>query len=494
MKNKQKENRIIGTYIYPSFANKNKIYKIKAVLLEYRKTAAAIAKLQWKNFYTKGQFDKNMNIKSLQSRLTERYKQTCQWQVVSILEGFISNIQQEFAKIVFSSNLPEKTKRILLFLNSRKEWLIKKNKKAVWYENNEKTEYEITQEERLLSKKIFKHILSKWNKPRFRNISMMLDSKVAIAEENRKSKTFDKWIKISTLERNKPVFIPLKNNTYAEAVDGEFLNFYQIEVKENKLTVRLIKELKKKEYEPMIPEIAIDLGLDPLFATDKGDLIGKQFLTFLTKMDEKITRRMAYLQKNGIKPSQDTMYNKMVKNLREFLKNEINRFLNHIVELYRPARIVVEKLDFRSPELSKRLNRLIQQFGKRYITEKLKRLNELYGIEIVEVNPAYTSQQCSKCGYVDKDNRKSTHEFECKACRYKINAQINGARNILNRRSIEDIKIHTPKKQVLKILIEQYLERHKGCNSAPLEVLSSNPYFSEFLDTLPIPLECDKCL
>lgn len=73
---------------------------------------------------------------------------------------------------------------------------------------------------------------------------------------------------------------------------------------------------------------------------------------------------------------------------------------------------MVEKLDFKSPELSKRLNRLIQNFGKKYIKEKLKRLEELYGIEVMEINPAYTS-------------RKSTEKFECRLCGKKANAQIN---------------------------------------------------------------------
>ncbi|MCS7277328.1 MAG: transposase [Aquificaceae bacterium] len=31
-------------------------------------------------------------------------------------------------------------------------------------------------------------------------------------------------------------------------------------------------------------------------------------------------------------------------------------------------------------------------------------------------SPAYTSQTCSNCGYVDKENRKSRSEFECKLC------------------------------------------------------------------------------
>ena len=47
------------------------------------------------------------------------------------------------------------------------------------------------------------------------------------------------------------------------------------------------------------------------------------------------------------------------------------------------------------------------------------------------VNPAYTSQQCSQCGYTDKENRKTQAEFKCMACGFKHNADINAALNIL---------------------------------------------------------------
>jgi len=38
--------------------------------------------------------------------------------------------------------------------------------------------------------------------------------------------------------------------------------------------------------------------------------------------------------------------------------------LNVIVKIYKPKRIIIERLDFRSPELSKRLNRLIQDLAR----------------------------------------------------------------------------------------------------------------------------------
>lgn len=83
--------------------------------------------------------------------------------------------------------------------------------------------------------------------------------------------------------------------------------------------------------------------------------MGRQFFDFLKKMDGKIVKRMAYIQRNEGLPSRDSKYRKYVKKLREFLKNEINRLLNRLVNLYKPEMIIVEKLDFRSPELSKRV-------------------------------------------------------------------------------------------------------------------------------------------
>lgn len=88
---------MIRAYAYPHFANKGKVEKIRKVLKEYRKTAQNIANYQWYLFYKKGNF----------------------WQVVSLLEGFVSNIQNEFKRTVLAS-LDQKTKRVLLYLSQIK--------------------------------------------------------------------------------------------------------------------------------------------------------------------------------------------------------------------------------------------------------------------------------------------------------------------------------------------------------------------------------------
>ena len=49
---------------------------------------------------------------------------------------------------------------------------------------------------------------------------------------------------------------------------------------------------------------------------------------------------------------------------------------------------------------------------------------------VEKIPAAYTSQQCSACGLVDANSRKSQAVFVCTACGYACNADVNAARNI----------------------------------------------------------------
>jgi len=56
------------------------------------------------------------------------------------------------------------------------------------------------------------------------------------------------------------------------------------------------------------------------------------------------------------------------------------------------------------------------------------------GAQIIEIDPAYTSKRCSKCGHIEIANRpkgkKGASFFECVQCKYKNDADKNAARNI----------------------------------------------------------------
>ena len=53
------------------------------------------------------------------------------------------------------------------------------------------------------------------------------------------------------------------------------------------------------------------------------------------------------------------------------------------------------------------------------------------GGDLVLVPPHYTSQTCSRCGCVEKENRRTQASFSCVSCGFEINADHNAALNIL---------------------------------------------------------------
>jgi putative transposase len=462
-------------------ANKGKVLKVIQTVRHYRKTAELIASEQWKGFFTYRQFQKNLDIKHVASALSERYKQTCQYQVVGILDSFIANRQNDYADMVRKSLLNDVTRHKLLLINVWRLWFKTEPFSVLKYK------LEIDHDTLKLARKIFKHILVRHRKPSFRRMNMALDSKVAlISEKNPEgAKSFDYWIRLSTTEKGYPSYIPVSTNGHYQGIPGKRRNFCQINLSDdNELSISFIKDVSQKtDYVPQTPKVALDIGLSTLLATDKGDLLGRSFFGSLKKYDFLISELAANRQRQGFR-MRSKKYDSLVHNVREFVKNEINRVLNRVINLYKPAEIVVERLDFRSPELSRRMNRLISWFGKSVIKKKLGSLAEGYKIVITYINPAYTSQECSVCGYVDKRNRMRQSEFKCKCCNSGVHADVNAGRNHLARSSDEVIDVYKSKETVLRILTGRFLsraERIPRLYSRAKDLLPGNPYFKDAL-------------
>lgn len=78
------------------------------------------------------------------------------------------------------------------------------------------------------------------------------------------------------------------------------------------------------------------------------------------------------------------------------------------------------------------LNRAILDRGWGELVRQLRYKLEWRGGELIEVDPAYTSQRCHACGHVAKENRKDTR-FVCVSCGHRDHADVNAARNILTK-------------------------------------------------------------
>ena len=85
--------------------------------------------------------------------------------------------------------------------------------------------------------------------------------------------------------------------------------------------------------------------------------------------------------------------------------------------------------DLTSLKESKIEDALLKDWAVADLQTKLKYKADEYGIQIIEVDPQYTSQRCSACGHIHKDNRKGEN-FVCISCGATENADYNAARNL----------------------------------------------------------------
>ncbi len=76
------------------------------------------------------------------------------------------------------------------------------------------------------------------------------------------------------------------------------------------------------------------------------------------------------------------------------------------------------------------MNRKLHRFPHYSVRQMMEYKCKERGIEYVEVDEAYTSQKCSRCG--EMGNRRGG-EFVCPDCGLEIDADVNGARNIAGR-------------------------------------------------------------
>ena len=84
------------------------------------------------------------------------------------------------------------------------------------------------------------------------------------------------------------------------------------------------------------------------------------------------------------------------------------------------------------------LNREILNVSPYMMREKLAYKTVWYGSHLETVDPKYTSQTCSSCGHVSRENRTTQARFECQECGYKDNADVNAAKNILSKSGISE--------------------------------------------------------
>lgn len=177
-------------------------------------------------------------------------------------------------------------------------------------------------------------------------------------------------------------------------------------------------------------QVGIDVGIKYFAVTSDAEFIDNP--KFLTKQLKKLRveqRKLSRKFKKGVKVQSKNFYKqanvvaRLHKKVTDARKDFLHKTSTSLSCKYNT--IFHEDLDTQDMVKSK-YSFNVSEVGWGSFFQMLS-----YKTNVIKVNPAYTSQTCSCCGHVDKDNRKTQDKFKCTSCGHTENADFNAAKNIL---------------------------------------------------------------
>lgn len=297
-----------------------------------------------------------------------------------------------------------------------------------------------------LCRSVVRRSIARHRRPRLSsNASLTLGAKV-ITVDLSSSVSFDGVISFAGMKPRTPVHVPINLPVYTSkklSHGTTLLSCVQLAPNPSG-GMRLRVTGKTTVQHGQLNEnvvIGVDVGAVHPITTSLGEFFGNRLWERVRHYDVQLIAAMKGVQERGGRKHWNTSarYRNAVRRLRGFVKNEIRRALNRIMELHAPSEIVIEHLDSAfapmQGSLSRRMRRLLRNVGRQVFREKLSSLSMETGVKITEVTAAYTSQGCH-CGNTDVKNRPCQETFRCTRCGRKRNADVHASTMIRGRRSV----------------------------------------------------------
>ena len=435
---------------------------------------------------------------AVQTPLSARFAQNCYAQTIETYKAWLTKLEDVVRSYLTNSSIFEKDEFFLVSC-------YRINKNHFWYHKDLSLEWHQTKDGRLLvptkqnkanttrsvsedilffMRRLIKQARKRIRFPRLKQLkTLKLSEKVATLEVSENATHFDYFLKLSTLEKGKPIYLPLNRNPYLDEclTKGNKKAFVQLRLDGKKCVISTIVEYDKAPLRLSDSSLGLDFGMVSMFTTSDGEQHGLASFAKLKIWDEELLALTKELQEKGVRFKSNARYVQLQNCIKSYFKNEICRILNKLAKK-NVGVFVVEQLDFRASSLSRKINRLIRRTYRSFVKAKLARLEEQFGIQIVSVNPAYTSQECSRCHYVSKNNRKSQKQFICEHCHLHCNADVNAGRVIVQRRSlISEFPVYA-KKGTSRAIRCQVREASEECHRrycSNNELSTTNASFAE---------------
>jgi IS605 OrfB family transposase len=284
---------------------------------------------------------------------------------------------------------------------------------------------------------------------------------------------FDYWLQIATLEKRKPIYIPIKLAAYHQAkLAGQTLNtsvtLHRRQDGSWWLTLTFDQPMPEPVIDPQCPRVAGDIGIANFLTSSTG----KHYGTFHGKLAHRFqldrdkrqrkAKLRACLEKQGVEklPSTSSVSG---QRLTRHVRQEINRAVNRFLDDHPDHDIVLERLSPSTMRFkSKRMNAYLYASNLGHIPKQIAWAAAKRGLSVVYVNPAYSSQECSRCHHTARANRPDQRTFRCGVCGYEAHADENASVNIASRYDDAELAGCTSLEQVKALLLERHRQRRES--------------------------------
>jgi putative transposase len=174
--------------------------------------------------------------------------------------------------------------------------------------------------------------------------------------------------------------------------------------------------------------LGVDLGIVNIATTSDGKSYSGENID---KNRRKYSKLRASLQRRGT-PSAKRKLKRNSRKQSNFVRNTNHCISKEIVHKAKALDfgIALEELHKIKQTVSKDQTERHQKWSFYQLRSFILYKAEISGVKACLVNPKNTSRRCSRCGFVDKKNRKSRDEFFCLNCSLALDADFNASLNI----------------------------------------------------------------
>lgn len=225
------------------------------------------------------------------------------------------------------------------------------------------------------------------------------------------SEEFDGWLTISSIGKGMKLVLPLKKTRHFNKLA-------------EKGTVRSGVRLSSTSacfcFDLPVPEsveggdtIGVDVGLIDVVSCSTGQVVGK---------DSHGHSYQSICQKLSRKRKGSNGFLRATRHRTNFLHWAVNQ-----VDLSGVS--IMQRENIKHLRKFKRNNRVMQAWNYKELFDILDGKAAYAGVQIRLLNPSYTSQRCSECGWTWKGNRKGKM-FRCAKCGFTHDADLNASLNL----------------------------------------------------------------